>query len=191
MPKTKTSKDSGLKRRFNLTNKKVQFFVVIAIVALLGGGYFTIKSFAATNLYSIDATAMSCLLAVESQQCKLMPAPDKNSKSVFFVDSSTNLGNFGLWTKNKYYFASSGYEYQACILAKGSGTIYLTQAEDQESTSTTEKLTVSSSGYQQYCTKTNPGPGNKTLVLMVRNGAVYISTYSIDALSTPTPTLGK
>lgn len=47
--KTKASKSAGLKRRFDLTNKKVQFFVVIGIVAILGGGYFTFKSFAAPS----------------------------------------------------------------------------------------------------------------------------------------------
>jgi len=42
-------KRSFLKNRVDLTNKKVRFFVVIGIFAILGGGYFTYKSFAATN----------------------------------------------------------------------------------------------------------------------------------------------
>lgn len=45
-------KSSGLKRRFDLTNKRVQFFVVITIIAVLGGGYFTVRSFAAEQSYA-------------------------------------------------------------------------------------------------------------------------------------------
>ncbi|USN95597.1 MAG: hypothetical protein H6793_00300 [Candidatus Nomurabacteria bacterium] len=45
-----TSKSKGFfGKSFDLKSRKVQFFVVILIVAILGGGYFTLKSFAATS----------------------------------------------------------------------------------------------------------------------------------------------
>lgn len=57
--KTKVSKGTGLKRKFDLSNRRVQFFVTIAIVALLGGGWFTYKSFAAVApLASYSPTAL-------------------------------------------------------------------------------------------------------------------------------------
>lgn len=40
------------KNSFNLANKKVRFFVVIGVFVILGGGYFTYKSFAATTQYA-------------------------------------------------------------------------------------------------------------------------------------------
>ncbi|USN95601.1 MAG: hypothetical protein H6793_00320 [Candidatus Nomurabacteria bacterium] len=46
-----TSKSKGFfGKSFDLKSRKVQFFVVILIVAILGGGYFTLKSFAFTPL---------------------------------------------------------------------------------------------------------------------------------------------
>lgn len=46
----KKSSKGFLGKKFNLQSRKVQFFVVILIVAILGGGYFTYKSFAATEV---------------------------------------------------------------------------------------------------------------------------------------------
>jgi len=43
-------KKSFFKKRFDLTNKKVRFFVVIGIFVILGGGYFTYRSFAYDRL---------------------------------------------------------------------------------------------------------------------------------------------
>lgn len=50
--KKNTKNKSGLMRRFDLSNKRVQFFTVIALVAILGGGFFLVRSFAATTGYS-------------------------------------------------------------------------------------------------------------------------------------------
>lgn len=44
-----SKRTSLLKSKFNLQSRKVQFFVVILIIAVIGGGYFTYKSFAATG----------------------------------------------------------------------------------------------------------------------------------------------
>ncbi len=48
-PASKPNKKNHLSQSFSLQSKKVQFFVVIAIIAILGGGYYTIKSFASTT----------------------------------------------------------------------------------------------------------------------------------------------
>lgn len=92
MPKTtKTTRKSsvasgkklGLKSRFNLRSKKVQFFVVIGIVAILGGGYYTVRSFAATGTITAQATTSNNKSASGH---KLLASQGAS----YFTDSSKN-----------------------------------------------------------------------------------------------------
>jgi hypothetical protein len=79
-----SAKSSGLKTRFNLANRKVQFFVFIAIVALLGGGYFTIKSFAATS----TVAEVSNGLLTGSGSYTIVSDAAKNNKKVVRISKA-------------------------------------------------------------------------------------------------------
>jgi len=48
-PHQKKQNKSFFGKKFDIKSRKVQFFVSILVIAILGGGYFTFKSFAAVN----------------------------------------------------------------------------------------------------------------------------------------------
>lgn len=64
----KASTGKGLKKSFDLKSRKVQFFVVIAIVALLGGGWFTYKSFAYSDVIQSTVAKYNPRLATDTEK---------------------------------------------------------------------------------------------------------------------------
>jgi len=90
----KKSKTSLFKKRFDLTNRKVQFFVVIAIFAILGGGYFTFRSFAATNYIIRQAGSTDTLAGTygyhsisRADYCRISGAVVEKQKNNQLVES--------------------------------------------------------------------------------------------------------
>lgn len=133
MPKTskksKASKSTGLRKRFDLTNKKVQFFVVIAIVAILGGGWFTYKSFAATVNSTVYPTTQGGVGYFSTQtvgtMCSTKKASDssKNNQTVQFFACSPGPGNQNIAKADIAFFSDGKIPfgtYKACLLIKGS-----------------------------------------------------------------------
>ncbi len=73
--KSKATKKGLLGRSFNLQSRKVQFVVFILVVAILGGGWFTYKSFAATAswTYSISNNNLTGTLQRPGEKCSISP----------------------------------------------------------------------------------------------------------------------
>jgi len=111
-------KKSFFKKRFDLTNKKVRFFVVISIFVILGGGYFTYRSFAAirnggilSTQFDFDPKTMP--YGAEELEVSIKPLMQNHPDGIFFANqfffkaSSTGKNNqneagyVGLQTNNK------------------------------------------------------------------------------------------
>ncbi len=124
--KTTTQKKGFFKRRFNLQSRKVQFVVVILIVAILGGGWFTYKSFAATVSYSFSdpANNLRCGYHEYSPSCRKFTDSAKGNTTVFgiwngsFVHTGDQYGN-------SYITLYDANTYQLCATVKGAGQISL------------------------------------------------------------------
>lgn len=56
--RTASTKKRGLLSRINFNSKKTQFVAVIVIVALMGGGWFTYRSFAGSWAAQVDAAIL-------------------------------------------------------------------------------------------------------------------------------------
>ena len=103
MPKTtkkaKSTKFSGaqkdnFKKGFDIANRRVQFFVVIAIVALLGGGYYLYRSYAATQNqwnYNISSGTIQILSTNPTNKTPIKEIA-KNSKLVAQLNKSEQIG---------------------------------------------------------------------------------------------------
>lgn len=156
-----SNKKSGLKRRFDLTNKKVQFFVVIGIVAILGGGYFTFKSFAATGVRA-SFTPGNGIILNNSGACKKSVTADEAAKGATVgVLSCPGSGGSGSATAQASSSGSilGGGKRRACFNVKGGGSVigqiyvsaslygpyskYLPSSELQK---------INSNGYTNVCT---------------------------------------
>jgi hypothetical protein len=69
MKKTNKKNKNGLiKRRLNLSSRKVKFIAVVIIFALLGGVYLTIQSFAAIESPGADVLADSYIASKDIEK---------------------------------------------------------------------------------------------------------------------------
>ena len=147
----KVYKKSLSVRRFNLQSRKVQFFVVIFIVAILGGGYFTFKSFAATSILHMEpgspnATFYSQFTSYPDCKRQIISEPSKNNKSVWNIAcSSSSTATAGITGKNTAYLSGL---YQVCAMVKGGGQIKISEQSSGKSTTVT---VVNDGNYRIYC----------------------------------------
>lgn len=165
VPKRTTSSSSKkqgfLKRSFNLKSRKVQFFIVILIVAVLGGGYYTYKSFAAVQSwsYTISQGNLALDTAGSSNRCKgwIYNEPAKNNKPVWSLSCPKydGKGAYPIAAVMKgAYLPNSSYRgyYRSCAYIKGRGTIRMYMSAP--AVSNTKYHNVNASNYQYYCTDT-------------------------------------
>lgn len=191
-----SAKKSGLKRRFDLANKKVQFLVVIGIVAVLGGGYFTVKSFASTVVYTRLPNQLkivggsSCTHPIGSDPAKnisqtLDIACPRSTSSIQFVSSmNPRLSGF----------------HDTCVTAKGSGKIIVTMTNGNLSGTSnwrSKDYQIKNDGqYHTYCSGSlysNGSYGVNSYFSIDGNALVKVSQLQVykTASQTPTPTPDK
>ena len=114
-------------KSFDLKSRKVQFFVVILIVAILGGGYFTFKSFASTasaTFMPADLAAIGPNGSRGSIVTELQPGAKKN-KQVYeswgggshIVPSSGAPNSYAIM--DPVLKASRGKQSRICLFARG------------------------------------------------------------------------
>lgn len=118
-----------LGKSFNLKSRKVQFFVVILIVAVLGGGYFTFKSFAAEvgHYYASNGTLVCRKnIAVCTQR------NDEAKNNVAVVE----LSQVGIADSNSQLYMVKGNVYRTCIKGRGVGKFLLYPRELGSETAT-------------------------------------------------------
>ncbi len=216
MPKTtkksKASKANGLKKRFDLNNKRVQFFVVVGIVALLGGGWFTYKSFAANVLKTWTVpTNLACghLNRAGQNGCNVVSDPQKNNSSVVVLSTDTSaqptLSGITI-TRNSPVKLTGNRKYDVCALVKGVGQmdIRLTQTDSSGASfhgdlGAFKNIQINSpSGYTEYC-NTVQTPGSQyttdyygTYIAQNREGGlISVSNATVKPSASPIPTSGS
>ena len=105
----KKSKQVGIfGKSFDLKSRKVQFFVSIFIIAILGGGYFTFKSFAATQdfIYTADNGYLNPETKASTQL-----EPKKNNIKVIRLDSYGGTAKVGKGSSIPVIPAGQNYQY--------------------------------------------------------------------------------
>jgi len=115
--KTKKGKLDFLTNRINFKSRKTQFILTILVFALVGGAWFTYKSFAATEVYSYSPVngTLKCYNKIVTSCSQISDTGiGKNSTTVLKFD-----GGHGVKATSKP-MASIGGKYRICIVAKGS-----------------------------------------------------------------------
>lgn len=189
------SKSTGLKRRFDLTNKKVQFFVVIAIVAVLGGGWFTLKSFAnsVTYRYQPSDLTLSCNMQFSPPgSCERITESTSGQKNGAIV---IKMKQNGTVNGNRNTLFPDGNESRMCYTAKGNGEFqYWPTAVGPNSYPNGNMIKVfSPDSYFSDCTQWRLGFQSGSLPkILVRSGELSFQTFVYEsrppASPAPTPT---
>ncbi|MFO0887438.1 MAG: hypothetical protein U0413_04420 [Candidatus Saccharimonadales bacterium] len=132
-------------KSFDLKSRKVQFFVVILIVAILGGGYFTLKSFAATVAYSYSPVNNTLVC---KEKCKKVNDTGiaKNSTTVLSI---TSLGKVA-GSSNAYMVG--GDKYQTCIVVKAQDNLSYLEVQPFGQKPNLFGLSSANNTYQKACT---------------------------------------
>lgn len=121
------TKKSILGRSFNLRSRKVQFVITILVIAVLGGGYFTFKSFAADLTYSFSPKQLSGYFPTNARSSKcytnLTTDSSKNSIDVLSATCDYPAANYSVGTPYVTYAKGSrNGNWRACFGLKGSAT---------------------------------------------------------------------
>jgi len=124
-----TSKSKGFfGKSFDLKSRKVQFFVVILIVAILGGGYFTLKSFAATALdtYTVSNAKLTSFNPTEiiNNNCTANKVTDKDKNNTVVMGLTCRAGSlaskYSISARSKSItFSPSSKNFRYCAIVKG------------------------------------------------------------------------
>lgn len=121
--KVNSKNKSILSKRFDLKSRKVQFFVSILIIAVIGGGWFTYRSFAATTKWTYNIANRNLTHDDDvNKSCKSIRVkePEKSNQIVISVTCTdrtrgvTEIGTVGAR-------ASANKTYRACAFVKGLG----------------------------------------------------------------------
>lgn len=141
-------------RRFNLQSRKVQFVVFILIVAVLGGGYYTYKSFAASWTYSLSNNNLAA--TPNGSACQAVPynEPAKGNARVWSItcQPTSALPSSNVEVKTVGSYLPSGYSgnYRFCAYVKGRGKFELYMAGAQK----TSFYEINYPDYKYVCTQT-------------------------------------
>ena len=160
--KSSVVKKKGLLgRSFNLQSRRVQFFVVILIVAILGGGYFTYKSFAATSvqftpteIYTRIGGGNNGYLVTELQQGAKKNTQVFESASNFSAQLHSDVTPNYIQRMDPVLRASKGMNARICLYARGSGghTRIRVSSSGYADTNFSQELVFGPDGYVLQCT---------------------------------------
>lgn len=205
-PTASSGKKKGiLGRSFNLKSRKVQFVVAILIVAILGGGYFTYKSFAATKIYTYTPAYGNLTTNASTANCSANRSsePSKNNTAIFVIGcNGRNLyGEAKISTSGAYITqAIVNTQWRACFMVKGAGygtspgntlgsnwvdgTIRITESGDSVAVAglPADQLNlIKRDSYTQVCTGytrviRKPGPIDATLTLKNNAAGILAAT---------------
>ena len=123
-------------KKFDLKSRKVQFFTSILIIAILGGGYFTFRSFAATGIILYDGGATKFMQFInvngrsgcssryiypESKNNAPLPATSLNFSCIGPSGGNMDFSTYSASGPNGDYQFGPG-TYRACMEASASGS---------------------------------------------------------------------
>lgn len=122
------NKKSFFAKSFNLRNRKVQMFISVFVIAVVGGGYLVIKSFAASWTYTRAGGNLVANQNYDINPCKVSPynEPAKNNAPVWSMACPTSP-TATAWSQlvsivGAQLPAGWGGQYQVCARIKGGGT---------------------------------------------------------------------
>lgn len=142
-----SAKKKGLLKRINFTSRKTQFVIVILLVGIMGGGWFTYKSFAASYSWTYRPGVRT---VYKSGNCTLrdITEPSKNNQQVWNVGcSASGANNHTIRTASLLLDPGM---YRACAMVKGNGQISVdSPGNDGMPTAHTVR---NDGAYHEYCT---------------------------------------
>lgn len=143
-----SGKQKGLLRRsFNLKSRKVQFFVSVLVIAIVGAGYFTFKSFAGTVVGSWGYANIRCLTTTTT--CRFATEPVAGAKNQANGMELTYTGSMQTMTSIPFLYNAS---YQICVTAKGNGFLRLNGPSFTAAIPSGGPVAVTNtSAYARYC----------------------------------------
>lgn len=185
---TGKAKKSTLDRSFNLKSRKIQFIVAVLIVAILGAGYFTFKSFAGTVAYSFSPQInnLSCIPSKPGCRVETETSTDGKSstKTLHMQAGSEASGGPGtLYQANTY---------RACATVRGSGQITIVGPASSVGfgilqNPVVQQHSVNTQSNLRVCNvKTASMNANASVNIRIDSGLFVVSSLDIELLSTPT-----
>ena len=203
-------------KSFDLKSRKVQFFVVILIVAILGGGYFTLKSFAATTITDTYTVANRRLRSVNlsesfSRNCygKIVTEQDKNgTQSIGLVCSAGSTASrysVSAVSEGVKLLSSSTPNYRYCAATKGVAPTLTFQPRYQDLSGATNEVRITnfnSGGFTPVCTnwfsfssRKNQNisayltvSGSQTSQALISVSNITLETQPVNVPTSPAPT---
>ena len=158
---TKTSNKSGklsfLTNKINFRSRKIQFLLTILVFALVGGAWFTYKSFASSYTVTYAYPNLTTVSFGQNSSCtaKNTQDPAKNSNMVVGVSCTGANGNSSISVRTPDHKVPINYSngsWRACAVVKGAGNLqvhvdtgYSGFAEYQQYSN------FNSSGYTSIC----------------------------------------
>lgn len=157
-----SKKKGGMLSRVNFSSRKTQFITVILIVGLMGAGWFTYRSFAASWAYTPENKNLKANVwssTDPSQICSTatIPDPSKNNAQVILLGCPANHASAYISTSGGY-IGSWGLmrQYRICAIVKGSGSsvnmdFWYQGTPTGGKTTTYISNQISSTGYKSVC----------------------------------------
>jgi hypothetical protein len=189
--KTKKGKLDFLTNRINFKSRKTQFILTILVFALVGGAWFTYKSFAATEVYSYSPVngTLKCYNKIVTSCSQISDTGiGKNSTTVLKFD-----GGHGSASGSSKAYIVAGSQYRTCVIAKSLGPVEFSVNPNVISFNDIIHMTGNGNSYQKACTIpwTMSTTGYQSVGVNPSGGATNITTYverlTVERLSFDTP----
>ena len=179
--KTKKGKLDFLTNRINFKSRKTQFILTILVFALVGGAWFTYKSFAATEGVQVATYVGANLQPSSGTLCS-----DRKARSVADSQKSGNVWEVpeGGCIEGTYSpEVTAGHSYKVCIVAKGSRAKFKVWFWKYDSTYSVNSPTK----YTKYCTASQYQTSRwmNPPVVTVISGSLHISMVTLERTGQP------
>lgn len=174
-----SKKKGGLLSRINFSSRKTQFITVILIVGLMGAGWFTYRSFAATELFTANRSKgnMVCVAGTSCNQNVVEPA-----KNNIYVARITSYGKVrttlpAVTLIGRY----SNYRICATMISELGDSRVVFAAKDASGSKLFSQQLVPSyqRSYGRYCKPVTGFRGPMTIDIAHQRGQVKISAIQI------------
>ena len=190
---TKTSNKSGklsfLTNKINFRSRKIQFLLTILVFALVGGAWFTYKSFAAepiqtatfgtANMLAYDGGGKYGCTGQKLVDMVQVSEEQKNNQNVWV------LKNRGSCIISAYKpSASVADSYRVCVFAKGMGNIEFPSLGN----SVGQAAVGVSTGYVKRCSGTVRYEANRVEPIVIRNSSgqrLQVGTVTLERMGLP------
>ncbi len=135
-------------------SKRSKFIVVVLIFAVLGGGYLTYKSFAATAGPAPEVSVPFSLGFSGDTGCTSNKVNDPGKNNLYVMNvycpPKKSWSVYTILTSNRFVKWPRG-TFKNCVVAKGVGKFAITQGDDLENNEGIAYYDINSPDYKTYC----------------------------------------